>query len=226
MARAAASGFRATEGKPVLDALIATIHTNATRLSLIDGATGDGDHGINMDKGFLRTGELLGEGPVPLGTGLTQLGTVLITEIGGAMGPLYGSFYLDMAAALGDSEWVDARRFGQMLSAGVSAILDLGGGKAGDKTLLDALLPAQSAYEAALAEGVPFDDALARMAAAAEQGSEATKEMVARVGRASRLGERSRGFLDAGSVSCALQLRAMADAMRALLATTASDVGD
>jgi dihydroxyacetone kinase-like protein len=104
-----------------------------------------------------------------------------------------------------------------MLAAGAAAIEDLGEGKAGDKTLLDALLPAQTAYRDALAGGDTFVVALERMAEAAEQGSESTRDMVARVGRASRLGERSRGFLDAGSVSCAIQLRAMADAMAGLL---------
>ena len=209
--------FSAAEGKPVMDALIESIHANAARLSQIDGATGDGDHGINMDKGFLRAGVLLGQGSIDLAKGLSVLGTVLVTEIGGAMGPLYGSFYLDMAGAIGDAQRIDSPLFDRMLAAGVAAIEDLGEAKLGDKTLLDALLPAQAAYREALARGESFAAALGHMAEAAEQGAEATREMVARVGRASRLGERSKGFLDAGSVSCALQLRAMADAMISLL---------
>ncbi len=211
-------GFSAADGRPILDALIGGIHANANRLSQIDGATGDGDHGINMDKGFLRTGDLLGDGPVELSKGLATLGKVLVTEIGGAMGPLYGSFYLDMATAIGGAPTIDAQVFDRMLAAGVSAIEDLGEAKPGDKTLLDALLPAQAAYREAIARGDSFPAALQAMAEAAEAGSESTKDMVARVGRASRLGERSRGFLDAGSVSCAIQLRAMADSMAALLA--------
>jgi phosphoenolpyruvate---glycerone phosphotransferase subunit DhaL len=213
--------FSAAQGKPVLDALIAGIHDNAARLSQIDGATGDGDHGINMDKGFLRAGELLGDGPFALVSGLSVLGKVLITEIGGAMGPLYGSFYLDMAGAAGSAERIDAQLLDGMLAAGIAAIQDLGEAKPGDKTLLDALLPAQAAYRDALGRGEPFSAALGRLAEAAEAGSESTREMVARIGRASRLGERSRGFLDAGSVSCAIQLRAMADSMAALLAQEA-----
>jgi dihydroxyacetone kinase-like protein len=211
-------GFSAADGRPILDALIGGIHANATRLSQIDGATGDGDHGINMDKGFLRTGELLGEGPVELSKGLATLGKVLVTEIGGAMGPLYGSFYLDMASAIDGALTIDAGVFDRMLAAGIAAIEDLGEARPGDKTLLDALLPAQAAYREAVARGESFATALEKMAAAAEAGAEATKDMVARVGRASRLGERSRGFLDAGSVSCAIQLRAMADSMSVLLA--------
>jgi dihydroxyacetone kinase-like protein len=218
--------FSASEGRPVIDALIVGIHENAARLSQIDGATGDGDHGINMDKGFLRAGELLGQEPVDLARCLSVLGKVLLTEIGGAMGPLYGSFYLDMAGAIGGADRIDGPLFDSMLAAGTAAIQDLGEAKLGDKTLLDALLPAQAAYREALARGEPFAEALGHMAEAAEEGSEATRDMVARIGRASRLGERSRGFLDAGSLSCAIQLRAMADSMTALLSpTTTSRTG-
>jgi len=209
--------FSATQGRPILAALIEGIHQNAARLSQIDGATGDGDHGVNMDKGFLRAGALLGEEPVDLARGLSVLGKVLVTEIGGAMGPLYGSFYLEMAAMAAGADRIDAQRLDRMLAAGTAAIQELGEAMLGDKTLLDALLPAQAAYRDALAAGSSFAAALERMAVAAEQGSESTRDMVARVGRASRLGERSRGFLDAGSVSCAIQLRAMADSMTALL---------
>lgn len=213
--------FSAADGQPVLTALIEGIHANAARLSQIDGATGDGDHGINMDKGFLRTGELLGEEPVDLAKGLSVLGKVLVTEIGGAMGPLYGSFYLDMAGAIGGADRIGAQVFEQMLGAGITAVQDLGEARLGDKTLLDALLPAQAAFRESVGKGETFAAALERMAVAAEQGAESTRDMVARVGRASRLGERSRGFLDAGSVSCAIQLRAMADTMTELLSSEA-----
>jgi len=215
-------GFSASLGRPILDALIEGIHANAARLSQIDGATGDGDHGVNMDKGFLRTGELLGKEPVDLAKGLSVLGKVLVTEIGGAMGPLYGSFYLDMAGAIGGADRIDGPLFDRMLAAGIAAIEDLGEAKLGDKTLLDALLPAQAAYRGSLGLGETFAAALGHLAEAAEQGSESTRDMVARIGRASRLGERSRGFLDAGSVSCAIQLRAMADSMTGLLAPEAA----
>jgi len=210
-------GFSAAEGRPVIDALIEVIHQNAARLSKLDGATGDGDHGINMDKGFQRAGEVLGDGPVGLQRAFAVLGQVLVTEIGGAMGPLYGSFYLDMAGAINGADRVDARLFDGALAAGIAAIEDLGEAKLGDKTLLDTLLPAQAAYRDALARDESFVPALAAMAEAGERGAEATQEMVARVGRASRLGERSRGFLDAGAVSCAMQLRAMTDAMSSLV---------
>ncbi len=211
-------GFSASEGRPILDALIEAIHQSSARLSQIDGATGDGDHGINMDKGFLRAGELLGDGPIELARGFSVLGNVLLNEIGGAMGPLYGSYYLDMAGAIGGVDRIVSSLFDGMLAAGVAAIQDLGEAKPGEKTLLDALLPAQAAYRAALDRGEPFSAALGSMADAAEAGSKSTRDMVARIGRASRLGERSRGFLDAGSVSCSVQLRAMAESMTTLIA--------
>lgn len=211
-------GFSASEGRLILDALIEAVHVSAARLSQIDGATGDGDHGINMDKGFLRAGELLGEGPFELARGFSVLGKVLMDEIGGAMGPLYGSFYLDMAGVIGGTDRIDSLLFDRMLAAGVAAIQDLGEAEPGDKTLLDALLPAQAAYRVALDRGDAFSAALGSMADAAENGSESTRGMVARIGRASRLGERSRGFLDAGSVSCSIQLRAMAESMTMLIA--------
>jgi len=213
--------FSATEGQPILAALIEAIHENAGRLSQIDGATGDGDHGVNMDKGSLRARDVLGPGPFDLARSLSALGNVLITEIGGAMGPLYGSFYLDMASVAAGAERINSDVFGRMLVAGIAAVQDLGGAKLGDKTLLDALLPGEAAYRAARDNGEMFAVALGRMADAAEQGSESTRGMVARVGRASRLGERSRGFLDAGSVSCAIQLRALANAMSELIAADA-----
>ena len=187
-------GFSASEGRPILDALIEAIHQSSARLSQIDGATGDGDHGINMDKGFLRAGELLGDGPIELARGFSVLGNVLLNEIGGAMGPLYGSYYLDMARAIGGVDRIVSSLFDGMLAAGVVAIQDLGEAKPGEKTLLDALLPAQAAYRAALDRGEPFSAALGSMADAAEAGSESTRDMVARIGRASRLGENREDF--------------------------------
>ena len=145
--------FSASRAGRSSTALIEGIHANAARLSEIDGATGDGDHGINMDKGFLRAGDLLGQEPFDVSKGLSVLGKVLVTEIGGAMGPLYGSFYLEMAAMAAGADRIDAQRFDRMLAAGTAAIEDLGEAKLGDKTLLDALLPAQAAYRESLAAG-------------------------------------------------------------------------
>jgi phosphoenolpyruvate---glycerone phosphotransferase subunit DhaL len=140
-----------------------------------------------------------------------MLGQVLLAEIGGAMGPLYGSFFIDMGTACGDAPAVDNEVFGKMLKAGIAAMQDLGGAKVGDKTMMDALVPASEEFEKAVSEGASFSDALNRMTDAAERGKEATRGMIAKLGRASRLGERSRGILDAGAASCSLILKSFSD---------------
>ncbi len=207
----------ATAGRAVIEALIASIHEHTALLSELDGATGDGDHGVNMNKGFTRAGQLLGSGDVDLAKGLSVLGQTLLIDVGGAMGPLYGSCFLEMAAAAGAEPTVSSDTFGRMLVAGLAAVLDVGEAKVGDKTLLDSLVPAEAAYRGARGAGGSFAEALAAMADAAETGAESTRDMIARVGRASRLGERSRGNVDAGATSCALILRALANAITSQL---------
>lgn len=145
------------------------------------------------------------------------IGRTLLDEIGGAMGPLYGSLFTEMGEACQGASDVDAATLLRALDAGVDAVRDLGGADVGDKTLLDALVPAVAAFHAAVEGGEPFAGALTRMAVAAEAGKESTRDLVARVGRASRLGERSRGVLDAGATSCWLLLDAMATSMQGLL---------
>ena len=208
-----ADSFSNSDGRRVLVGLIDTIESNSAMLSEIDGATGDGDHGINMNKGARRTREVLGDQQVTTGEGLEMLGNVLLTEIGGAMGPLYGSFFNEMGGACQGKDVTDKTTFGKMLDAAVEVMNDLGGAKVGDKTMMDALLPAHEAYKAAVAEDVDFTTALQRMAKAAEEGKESTRNLVAKLGRASRLGERSRGTLDAGATSCSLILKSFADTM-------------
>lgn len=211
------AAFPASRGRAVLEALIATIDANAMLLSEIDGAIGDGDHGVNMRKGFTRARERFTP-TSGLAGGLEIIGDTLLTEIGGAMGPLYGTFFGEMARVAAERDDVDADLFGGMLDAGIDAVLDLGGARVGDKTLVDVLVPARDAYHASLAGGGTFAEALEGMALAADQGRESTRDLMARVGRASRLGGRSRGVVDAGATSCALLLTAFATSIRALLA--------
>ncbi|HUX20509.1 MAG TPA: dihydroxyacetone kinase subunit DhaL [Spirochaetia bacterium] len=208
--------FRNADGERIVREMIAVIQNNVTLLSEIDGAIGDGDHGINMKKGFSLCAERLNANPGGFTDGLKTLGRVLMAEIGGSMGPLYGSFFNAMARTGKDSELIDAVVFGDMLDAAVSAVTELGGAKVGDKTLVDVLVPALGAYEEALAAGGEFDVALEAMRGAAEIGKESTRNLVAKIGRSARLGERSRGVLDAGATSCALLLGAMVDAMHSL----------
>ncbi len=211
-----AASFPASRGRVVVDALIDTVEEHAAMLSEIDGAIGDGDHGVNMRKGFRLTRDALPP-EIGLGEGLVLIGETLMTRIGGAMGPLYGSFFTEMGEACADVEDIDADVFGRMLDAGREAVEDLGGASVGDKTLLDTLVPATAAFHDSVSAGAAFGTALTAMAEAAEQGKESTRDLIARVGRASRLGERSRGVLDAGATSCWLLLAAMATSMRGLL---------
>ncbi len=209
--------IRHDAAQSVVTDLIAAVNAHRARLSEIDGAIGDGDHGINMSKGFTAAGARLAAAPAAdLSAALATLGATLVDSVGGAMGPLYGNFFSAMSEALGRREKVDAAALSAMLDAGLAAIQEIGSARVGDKTLLDALVPARDAFAAAVEAGQPFPAALDEMARAAEQGRDSTREMVARVGRASRLGERSRGVLDAGATSCALILTTMARSLRSL----------
>lgn len=209
--------FLNAEGSSIVDNMITAIRDNTAYLSEIDGAIGDGDHGINMNKGFTLCRERLTGQNVDLTTALKTLGRVLLTEIGGAMGPLYGTFFREMAKVTQDKEKIDAQTVLDMLQAALAGVQALGSAKVGDKTLVDTLGPALEAYEIALKHDKTFQEALEDLKQAAEAGKNSTKDLVAKIGRASRLGERSRGVLDAGATSCWLILRAMADSMIILL---------
>jgi phosphoenolpyruvate---glycerone phosphotransferase subunit DhaL len=209
--------FRESEGKKIVEDLVTVIRENKGYLSEIDGAIGDGDHGINMSKGFTLAWERMKEEDIGLRDGLKTLGQTLVNDIGGSMGPLYGQFYRKMARSLKEVEEVDAAAFGGMMEAAYGAIRELGDAKVGDKTLVDTLDPAVKAYNDSLATGKTFSEALDAMVAAAEKGKNSTDGMVAKIGRSSRLGERSRKGLDAGAVSCFLMLQTMAESMKRLL---------
>jgi len=211
--------FLNNEGMIIVYDLIKTIQDNAQYLSEIDGAIGDGDHGINMNKGFTMCKDRLIDKQIDLSTALNTLGEVLLNEIGGAMGPLYGMFFIGMSDACNNKKQIDSIVFKDMLEAAVSGIneVDLSKAKIGDKTMMDTLIPAVEAYKTAINNGKSFIEALEKMKIAAEKGKESTKELIAKVGRASRLGERSRGFLDVGAVSSWLILSSIADSIIRLL---------
>ncbi|MDV7145574.1 dihydroxyacetone kinase subunit DhaL [Tropicimonas sp. TH_r6] len=204
----------ANAGAGVLVGEIArVIVENRAYLSEIDGKIGDGDHGVNMAKGFGRAAEKL-DGSESLDAAMSVLSDVLMNEIGGSMGPLYGMMFLGMAEIIEEAEQVDAALFGEMLKNGLDEVKDIGSAEVGDKTLLDAYSPAVDAYKSAIGDGKPMAEALDAMRAAAEAGRDSTVDMVAKVGRASRLGERSRGVLDAGATSCSLILAALAEGVK------------
>lgn len=190
--------------------IAAVIVDNKAYLSEIDGRIGDGDHGINMAKGFGRAAERLDRDGT-LNDAMEVLSDVLMAEIGGSMGPLYGTMFADMAEALEDTDTIDAAAVSRMLHAGLEGVQDIGSAKVGDKTLMDTLVPAVAAFDAATGAGQDFGAALKAMKAAAETGRDSTVDLVARLGRSARLGERSRGVLDAGATSCCMILTGIAD---------------
>lgn len=200
----------------IVEEVAAVIVANRAYLSEIDGRIGDGDHGINMAKGFGRTAERIAGRDLTLDAAMMELSEVLMGEIGGSMGPLYGLMFEDMAGALKGRQTIDAEAFSAMLNAGLEGVRGVGSAEVGDKTLMDTLVPAVAAFDAARAEG--FAPALAAMTRAAEKGRDSTVDLVAKIGRASRLGERSRGVLDAGATSCCLILSTLAGSVTKRLA--------
>jgi dihydroxyacetone kinase phosphoprotein-dependent L subunit len=197
--------------------LIHTIVANREHLSELDGAIGDGDHGINMSKGFQLCETALDArgAELALPEALAALGQALLEGIGGSMGPLYGTFFHIMGESLAGSGTLDAASFHAALSSAIDAVQMVGGAQPGDKCLIDTLFPAREAYARALASDASFATCLAEMSRAAEAGRDATRGMRARIGRAARLGERSIGVVDAGAASCALILCGMAASLRA-----------
>jgi len=211
------TSFANREGILVTLDLIATIVDHKQYLSDLDGLIGDGDHGVNMSKGFSRAGELIDEAQDNLSGSFKILSDVLMNEIGGAMGPLYGSFFRAMFRASKSNEHIDAKILSEMLNSAAEKVRDIGQARVGDKTLMDTLVPAVNAFDTALADGGDLVTALAALKAAAERGRDSTKDLIARKGRSSRLGERSKGVLDAGAVSCCLILSSMTDSIFHLL---------
>lgn len=196
----------------ILQDLAAVIVANKAWLSEIDGKIGDGDHGSNMAKGFARAADRVAGQTLSLDAALLVLSDVLMSEIGGSMGPLYGLMFEDMAGAIKGHDRIDAEAFSVMLNAGLQGVQAVGNAKVGDKTLIDTLVPAVVAFDAARASG--FGPALDAMTHAAEVGRDSTIDLVAKVGRSARLGERSRGVLDAGATSCCLILTSLGQSVR------------
>lgn len=208
-----ATGFGNADGGSIVAAMIRSIHENRSYLSEIDGAIGDGDHGINMDKGFSIVEREIDGKSVSMSEGLRTLGRTLVMEIGGSMGPIYGSMFKAMARASKDAEIVDAPLLVVMLADALASVVEIGGARVGDKTIIDTLEPAARSASKAHSDGGDFATVIGAMSDAARAGMDSTKDMVAKIGRSARLGERSRGVLDAGATSCFLLLHSMGSAM-------------
>ena len=198
-----------------LEAATAAIDREAAALTELDSPIGDADHGTNMRRGFTAARTAVEQEPPDTpGAVLVAVGRQLISSVGGASGPLYGTLLRRAGKQLGDEPEVSAAQLRDALRAGVDAVGQLGGASAGDKTMLDALLPALEALSGALDAGGGTAEALAAAAAAADEGARATTPLRARKGRASYLGERSIGHQDPGATSSALLMTAFADTAR------------
>jgi dihydroxyacetone kinase-like protein len=180
-------------------------------LTQLDSAIGDADHGANMDRGMTAVVAALdGSTPTTAAALLKQVGMTLVSTVGGASGPLYGTFFLRMATASGEVTSLDGQAFAKALRAGLEGVVARGKAEAGDKTMYDALAPAVEALDSALSAAAPLRQALRAATRAAEGGRDATTPMLARKGRASYLGERSVGHQDPGATSATLLVAAAA----------------
>jgi len=201
----------------VLDWLELTAHVlaeNKEYLTELDSAIGDADHGINMDRGFRKVMEKLPDSKdKDIGGILKAVGMTLISSVGGAAGPLYGTFYLQAGTAVSGKDELADEDVATMLEAGVQGILKRGRAELEDKTMYDAWSPALKALREALDGGEAIEPALNAAVNGAEEGMKATVPLVARKGRASYLGERSAGHQDPGATSTYLILKALHDAL-------------
>lgn len=182
-------------------------------LTELDSAIGDADHGANMTRGMSAVAEKLATAPATVDELLKTVGMTLVSSVGGASGPLYGTFFLRTGMTAGAVTELDGPALAAALRAGLDGIVARGKAEAGDKTLFDAMAPAVDAIDAALAAGASAAEATRAGADAAAAGRDATLPLVARKGRASYLGERSAGHIDPGAASTALLFQTLADAI-------------
>ncbi|MFD0685511.1 dihydroxyacetone kinase subunit DhaL [Actinomadura fibrosa] len=213
---AGAAGGRALDGAGVASWIrhaARLVSADAERLTRLDAAIGDGDHGLNLDRGLTAAVEAVEAlpGGTPPGKVLIAAGRAIVSKTGGASGPLYGTALRRAGKALGTADTADAAALGDALAAALEGVRELGQAAEGDKTMVDALLPAVAGYEAALADGADLAACARAAADGAARGAEATVPLQARKGRASYLGPRSTGHMDPGASSTALVLRALAD---------------
>ncbi|GHO83347.1 dihydroxyacetone kinase subunit DhaL [Dictyobacter formicarum] len=190
------------------------LHEYSAFLTQLDSAIGDADHGINMDRGFTAVNaKLTGLSDADIGTMLKTVGTTLVSTVGGASGPLYGTAFLRAGMVSSGKQSLETSDLITLFDAALEGVKVRGKAQAGEKTMLDALIPAIEAGKQAAANQLSIAQVLQNMTAAAEAGMKNTIEMVATKGRASYLGERSVGHQDPGATSCWLILQAFSDTM-------------
>ncbi len=192
----------------------ALVAENRDHLTELDSAIGDADHGSNMDRGMKAAVVALDDTrPTTAGAILSKVGMTLVSTVGGASGPLFGTFFLRFGGSLADSADISDQQLAAALRAGLEGVVARGKAEGGDKTMYDALAPAADALDNALSQGDSLDAALGRAAEAAAAGRDATVPMLARKGRASYLGERSVGHQDPGATTVALLMQAARESL-------------
>ncbi|MES2094358.1 MAG: dihydroxyacetone kinase subunit DhaL [Actinomycetota bacterium] len=197
-----------------LSRFTALVTENRSYLTELDSAIGDADHGSNMARGMAAVMEKTAAAPSTAVDELFKLvGMTLVTSVGGASGPLYGTFFLRFGTTAGAVAELDSAGLAAALRAGLGGVVARGKAELGDKTMFDAMSPAVDAFDAEIAAGANLAASAAGAAAAADAGRDATEPLVARKGRASYLGDRSAGHLDPGATSTALLFRALAEAL-------------
>jgi phosphoenolpyruvate---glycerone phosphotransferase subunit DhaL len=197
-------------------AFSAAIAENKEYLTELDSAIGDADHGINMNRGMQAVlGKLEGSSQSDVGALLKTVGMTLVSTVGGASGPLYGTLFLQMGTSAAGKTELSGQDWADALAAGVAGVQRRGKAELGDKTMIDALVPAVEALRSSLAGGATAGEALHRSAEAARDGMTATIPLVARKGRASYLGERSADHQDPGATSSWLLLRTAEETLAA-----------
>ncbi|HEX6330521.1 MAG TPA: dihydroxyacetone kinase subunit DhaL [Actinomycetota bacterium] len=196
----------------LIRAFAETIAEQKVFLTELDSAIGDADHGINMNRGMQAVvAKLDGQAPGDVGALFKTAGMTLVSTVGGAGGPLYGTLFLQLGTSTAGKESIEASDWATALENAVAGVQARGKAELQDKTMIDALVPARDAFKTAVEEGEPFAEALRRAANAAEEGMKATIPLVARKGRASYLGERSAGHQDPGATSSWLLMKTVAD---------------
>lgn len=202
--------------RDAVDAVIAAIMAQKDYLTAVDAKTGDGDHGLNMARGFTATEERLAELPVDasLAEVLHEIGRAFIENVGGAAGPLYGIAFVRAGEAVGAKTRLDVASFEKLFSAGIGAIQRRGKAVRGDKTMLDTLIPIRDAFLPENAEGKSLRECLEDALEAGRAGAEYTKTIAARRGRAALIGTRSIGIEDPGAMSSLIMFRALCGYLR------------
>lgn len=201
-------------GRALIEACAETIGANADRLTALDQAIGDGDHGANMKRGFAALRDAADDmAALPPSEALKKAGMTLVMKVGGASGPLYGSLLMAMGKTAGIDDGIDGARAAAMLGDGIAAVKARGKSDVGAKTMLDVLVPVHAALAQAVADGAAMPALADALKATADAAEAATKPMLATRGRASFLGERSIGHIDPGGESCRLLTHAICDVL-------------